>query len=447
MNKKRVLCWFDAPSTSTGFAQVSKNVLKHLYATGEYAFDIIGINHDGSPYDTEKFPYRIFPAVAPLSSNEKMRSDVYGFQKFLIFAGSGNYDLIYIINDTFIINVIMPQLLEVQKKMPKEKRFEIIVYYPVDSPLKPEWVKNVIAPVSFPVAYTKYAFEETIKHDESLAKKLSIIYHGVEKKTFFPYPKEEVTKIKREVLGKNHCDKFMVLNVGRNQPRKDMHKTFAGFKIFHDKYPNTILFILAQAEDVGGNLVEIAKHYGLEWDKDWICPTPGSYGANQGYPIEVVNKIYSAADVVVSTNLGEGFGLSTVESMAVKRPILITDNTATHEIIGENQERGWFIKCGDTPSNWVCLGAGDNNQVRPSANVEHMAEMLEYIYTHPEEAQAKTDRAFAEVWTWDEVCKKWVDLFAKAGKKVDIMRANHPEMGRNDPCLCGSGKKWKECCM
>ena len=25
-------------------------------------------------------------------------------------------------------------------------------------------------------------------------------------------------------------------------------------------------------------------------------------------------------------------------------------------------------------------------------------------------------------------------------------RRNHPKVGRNDPCICGSGKKYKQCC-
>ena len=27
-----------------------------------------------------------------------------------------------------------------------------------------------------------------------------------------------------------------------------------------------------------------------------------------------------------------------------------------------------------------------------------------------------------------------------------IMRRNKPKVGRNDPCPCGSGKKYKKCC-
>lgn len=444
--KRKVLCWQDFCGGSTGFGNVSRAILQRLQATGNYEFDIVAINYDGSYVDQNKYPYHFYPAVSPLSTNEKMKSDVYGFQKVLLMAGSGKYDLIFIINDPFIIKVVMPQLVEMQKKMAKDKRFEIITYFPVDCQLKPEWVKDTISNITFPVAYTKYARSETIKHDPS-QENIQIIYHGVDKNIFFPYPKEELAKLKMQMFGPDHHNKYVVLNVARNQPRKDLLRTFKGFKIFHDKYPNTFLFLLSQAQDVGGNLIEIANKCGLVWDKDWACPAPGSYGANQGYPIEIVNKIYNASDVVVSTALAEGFGLSTVEGMATMKPLLFPKNTSLVEIIGENEERGWFIESGKDENFWVCLGNGDNNNIRPVVDVYDMADKLEYIYTHPDEVRAKVERAYSEVWTWDEVCKEWITLFDKAWNKVQVMRTPHPEIGRNEPCPCNSGKKYKVCCM
>lgn len=33
-----------------------------------------------------------------------------------------------------------------------------------------------------------------------------------------------------------------------------------------------------------------------------------------------------------------------------------------------------------------------------------------------------------------------------AAPKVEQIRRDQPKVGRNDPCLCGSGKKYKKCC-
>jgi preprotein translocase subunit SecA len=35
----------------------------------------------------------------------------------------------------------------------------------------------------------------------------------------------------------------------------------------------------------------------------------------------------------------------------------------------------------------------------------------------------------------------------EADKKLEPIRNLEPRVGRNDPCPCGSGKKYKQCCM
>ena len=32
-------------------------------------------------------------------------------------------------------------------------------------------------------------------------------------------------------------------------------------------------------------------------------------------------------------------------------------------------------------------------------------------------------------------------------RKIDITIRNEKKVGRNDPCICGSGKKYKKCCL
>ncbi len=46
--------------------------------------------------------------------------------------------------------------------------------------------------------------------------------------------------------------------------------------------------------------------------------------------------------------------------------------------------------------------------------------------------------------------EKWMmknqHLFASSTPKVETYRRPNPKVGRNDPCPCGSGKKYKKCC-
>lgn len=48
--------------------------------------------------------------------------------------------------------------------------------------------------------------------------------------------------------------------------------------------------------------------------------------------------------------------------------------------------------------------------------------------------------------------KKWLKKHPEVAKgqdvqKVDTFRRETPKIGRNDPCPCGSGKKYKKCCV
>jgi D-inositol-3-phosphate glycosyltransferase len=439
----QVLWYSDTPTCATGFGQVAKNLLKALHATGKYHFDVIGINHGGQPYSHAEFPYDIYPAINPLTTDEKFR-DPYARQLLVDMAASGRYDIVFMLQDHFVVQTLMEALLKVRDNLPTERKFTTVYYTPIDGRIKKEWVTEVIAKMDQSILYNEYGKKQCIDLVPDLKDDLQVIFHGVDKATFYPLPEVEKKQFHDKFFAK-HKDKFVVLNVNRNQPRKDLHRTMAAFSLFHKKHPNTFLFILAQARDVGGDLLEIAKQYGLEYDVDWACPSPGAYGANQGYPIEIVNRIYNISDMVVSSTLGEGFGLSTVEGMATKKPILFPRNTSLVEIIGENEERGWFCKSGETINDFICLGGGDNNILRPVVNVVDMAEKMEYIYTHPDEAQAKVERAFAEVWTWDQVGEQWKAVFNKAEVILNQLRAPVVSQGRNEPCQCGSGKKFKHC--
>jgi glycosyltransferase involved in cell wall biosynthesis len=303
----------------------------------------------------------------------------------------------------------MPALEQTWNNLPEAKRFSLVYYFPIDATPKRGWVEDVVAKMQFPVAYTNYAKEECVKLCPSLSR-MPVIYHGVNKKEFYPLNR---AKAKKEFFAE-HADKFIVTNVSRNQPRKDLIRTFAAFSVFHEQTPKSFLFVLAQAEDVGGNLIEMAENYGLVFGKDWACPSPKTYSANQGYDVETVNKIYNASDLIVSTTLGEGFGLSTVEAMATKTPILMPNNTALVEIIGKDQERGWFCESGLNLNFHVCLGANDNNLLRPVVDVYAMADQMIYICEHYEEAEVKAEAAFEWAQSWEEVCEDWIKIFKKA---------------------------------
>ena len=170
-------------------------------------------------------------------------------------------------------------------------------------------------------------------------------------------------------------------------------------------------------EDQGWRLPEVAASYGFDTQNDVVFPE--NFGPNQGYPRQIVNMIYNASDVVTSTTLGEGWGLSWIEAMATKTPVIMPANTALVENITE--DRGWTCKSGADPSHFTVV-PNDNEVVRPLVDVNDMVNTMLDVYNNPEEAARRAENAYEWIVTkmdWSTgVVPQWIKLFDKAYEEM-----------------------------
>ncbi len=145
-----------------------------------------------------------------------------------------------------------------------------------------------------------------------------------------------------------------------------------------------------------------------------ISPDPILLG-NNGIPVDKMAQIYAGADILTSTTLGEGWGLSTTEAMACKTPVVMPNNSALTEIIGANNERGYLVKSGGTP-NHMQLFRNDLEIFRPLTDIEDLIATWKHVYDNREEAKLKAEEAFKWVQniSWDIIAKQWDELFKTA---------------------------------
>lgn len=506
MTKKiRILALCDSPTAATGFAQVSRNIFNGLIKTGKYQIDVIGINYHGDYYDREKFPYAIYPAMpqgwADMYGRDRMMNALNGQQAQ--YGLEGPWDIIFTIQDPFVLEGLglaypFAEQLRVisetwKRTVPPEQWFKWIGYWPVDADVKENWVTRSIALAHYPVAYCEWGKSRILKYDKddlkirfnlkikdtgesmkadvpigSIKDKIDVIHHGVDLDVFKPLPKADIQEFRKQYFaGKVKDDTFLVVNVSRNQPRKDIARTLSVFAQFKKKVPNSYLYLHMKANDAGGSIDEMARNFGLIPGEDYTVPEEFSPGI--GFPIDVVNKIYNAADVCITTTLGEGWGFITSEAMATKTPIVVPNITSILDIFGSyvpeeyngdlnkwleadgySKVRGVPVLAGSTSSEWICLGIEDNERVRPLTNVEDMVNKMLWVYNNKGKAQEMTERAFKWVqdMAWPNIVKKWDDLFTRAVDDLQKERSvGHAidKAGRNDPCPCGSGKKFKQC--
>lgn len=412
-HKRKMLWWSDYPTGYTGFSMVARHLLK--FFAYDYDIDVLGINYDGNPHEFDP-PIRMFPATSGINSNY---DDYYGRKKLLDFIATGQYDLLWMMQDPFIVEPMIGTALDWRNNQTYDKRFVVVHYFPIDCIPKPDWAKNVISRVDFPVAYTKWGKEQYVKRDKNLSD-IDVIYHGIDTKVFHPLPKEEIEEFKENNFDGpiDLIDRYIVLNVNRNQTRKDLLRTFEAFSLFKNLHPEALLFLLGSLEDQGGNLLEIASCLGLKYGRDWFAPV--NYTAAHGYPEETVNMIYNLSDMVISTTLGEGFGLSVMEAMACKKPIVFPDHTSLTEILGEGR-RGWLCPVN---GDYICFGTNDNSRLRKMVNPFDFAGVMDDCYNKVEETNKKIETAYEWILTqtWKNKYKEWEKVMDKAKEKLHEMK-------------------------
>ena len=112
---------------------------------------------------------------------------------------------------------------------------------------------------------------------------------------------------------------------------------------------------------------------------------------SSGFPTHILNDIYNSVDAIITTTLGEGWGLSISEGMAVKKPVIAPDHTSISEILGKTNagtaERGILVKTKDG-----FVQQHDNSRVRPITDAEDMADKMEMVMENRAALQPMVDK-------------------------------------------------------
>lgn len=404
----KVLCLMDYVAR-TGFGTVSKNLVKELkkHFGKELKLHIIAINYFGDSYNEDE---NIYVTSAKLND---VQEDDFGRYQFLKTLADNDFDGVFICQDLGVISPII-EVIETIKKRKKEqnrKNFKTIFYFPVDCSIFPSLTKKLEFFDGI-FTYTHFAKDEIVKHRPDLKTSIKVVPHGNNSKDFYPLDFMDIMRFRKEYFG-NNSDKFIITNVNRNQPRKDIPNTIFGFiealKIWDKDLPKPFLYLHCHPKDpLGWDLPQILSQTDLIENEDYML-LPEQYHTEM-VEVELLNKIYNASDVFLTTTLGEGWGLTYSEAASCKVPIIAPYTTSFVEM--SNMGRSAYMLYNIYP----CCQQTDSI-IREQTDIIEIAEQLhnvaKNVVNKPESHQRKIEDSYnwATQLEWSNVCKLWIKYF------------------------------------
>ena len=435
----KILAVCDSPTVLTGFARVARNILGRwrFYEEGE-PVDCWAINFDGWGYD--QVGYRLFPGGKhDWNSPGKLN-------QLLKLIADGQYTHLWMLMDPDALSVHgFPQKL---RQVCKVKNVRVMLYFPVDAPPEWEWL-SILDAVDVAVTYAEFGRNEIRKALGKSLYPIEVVPHGVDD-CFKPLSVEDRAKARcielilralpggetppgegnrtmkgtprgdtRPTGGERAArsihfveeDTFLMLNVNKNEWRKDPLRSLeilAGLRKLG--VPAKLILRMDPMSAMGGvHLDMAAQQLGLTYGKEWCHIGP----VND----EAMAALYNAADLYLTTSLGEGWGLGVTEAMACHCPVAMPKHTSLAEI-GEGSQVIWLPR----EEGFVC-GADTRlrRRVCLAGAVEHIFQAYGLRCGHG----VRVAPAAGAFKSWDWVAERLFELLVGA-ERSDI--AGHSDV-------------------
>lgn len=180
-----------------------------------------------------------------------------------------------------------------------------------------KWISRTTAVVTL----SKFIKSEILETYAVVPEKVEVVYCGVDTKHFYKRPTAEV----KQVQSKYSLPEKYILYIGNIEPRKNLERFI---NAYIDLKPElTQQYALVLVGGGGWNNSQIYKLIGNAKNRGYKIVLPNLYIEDNDMP-----AVISAATVLVSPTIYEGFGMTPLESLACKTPIIVSDIPVFREI-------------------------------------------------------------------------------------------------------------------
>lgn len=327
MTKIKILTLGDHPFSPSGVGIQTKNMVEGLLDTGKYSVvSLAGAvrHHNSTPIVTEKWgdDWKIFPVGG---SNQP--EHIFGTPEIVrSVLRTERPDIVWFMTDPHWYKWLWQIEDEIRPLAP-------MVYYHVwDNYPAPHFNKSYYDSTDCIVTISKLTDEVVSQVSDT---KTFYLPHAVDTNVFKKISDEKIAEFKASSLGEGSEDKVVYFWNNRNCRRKQGASVLWWFSEFLEKVgkENACLIMHTDPnEPKGADLAALLHTTGLTNGEIMISTTK--------YPAEQLAAIYNMADCTINIADAEGFGLSTLESLACETPIIANLTGGLKEQVTDGET--WF---------------------------------------------------------------------------------------------------------
>jgi glycosyltransferase involved in cell wall biosynthesis len=301
MKKTKILIISDHAMTTSGVAIQSKYLIEGLIRTGKYEVLQLG----AAMYHEDMIPQKINDDFLIIPSNNFGDKDI--IRSLLV---SEKPDALIMFTDARFFKHIFDMEDEIHEVCP------ILWWHVWDNMPIPYYNKHQYESVDAINCISTLTYELCKKVSET---KTRYIPHSLDKKLFYNYNKEKIMNLKSKIL-KEKNTWFIGVWVNRNIRRKRPADVLKSWSVFLEKqekekgHKNSLLIMHTDPKDPAGtDLIAVAKMLNIEENVRFSSNILNDSD---------LNMLYNIADFTLNISFSEGFGLSTLESLYTKTPII-----------------------------------------------------------------------------------------------------------------------------
>jgi glycosyltransferase involved in cell wall biosynthesis len=364
----------DSPVLRTGFATVTREILRRLSAIDGYEVACLGWGYDGWPVDRADIPYPVYPSGNSILGRDTLGRVITEFEP----------DVLVTLGDIWMVDWIT--------QITERRGCRFLSYFPIDgAPLYQPWL-GFLEALDGRIACSRFGQDLVKQALPSVATDL--IYHGVDTSIFRPLPPARPVELQ---------DRFIVGCTARNQPRKNLPVLIEAFARFCADKDDAVLYLHSDPKDVGWDLLDLLRRYDI---LQRTCISKSASITN-GVSTTKLNEIYNLFDVMVLPTAGEGFGLPILEAMAAGVPVMATDYSACIELL---EGRGELIAV----RNFMTAGRHNVDYAIP--DLDDLLTKLDSLYHDEDQRQhySQLGVQFAKTLDWQPIVTQWDALLTDA---------------------------------